>query len=280
MHKAAADGLIDMSELSEASRRAQEMGDFSDSNRIETPQEMDVPLERSGPGGNSISMTPGQSHMVNALVEGGMSEQAAVAITSVSQKESGGDHTQTENSYVNTGNIPKRKNQQGEEVHIFSALKSVTEEEDKQRAKGEEEFDNWFWEKVYGKDSRKGKQLGNDEPGDGQKFRGRGMIQLTGKTNYSNASQDIYGDNRLLKNPDLILEDPKVAGQVAAWFISKSNKLKNIEYLSSEEISADQARALADEAYAIVAGGVGVDTLPDRLLYPENIKKQRDWLKL
>ena len=75
-------------------------------------------------------------------------------------------------------------------------------------------------EMMYGKDTKIGLQMGNNEPGDGFKYRGRGFIQLTGKSNYSAASKAIYGDDRLVKNPDLV-NDPAVAAEVSAWFMKK-----------------------------------------------------------
>ena len=75
-------------------------------------------------------------------------------------------------------------------------------------------------EMMYGKDTKMGQQMGNNEPGDGFKYRGRGFIQLTGKGNYSAASKAIYGDDRLVKNPDLV-NDPAVAAEVSAWYMKK-----------------------------------------------------------
>lgn len=60
-------------------------------------------------------------------------------------------------------------------------------------------------------------KLGNTQPGDGYRFRGRGFIQLTGRNNYKKASYEIYGDDRLLKNPDLAAT-PECAFKIAAWF--------------------------------------------------------------
>ena len=61
------------------------------------------------------------------------------------------------------------------------------------------------------------KALGNTHPGDGWKYRGRGFIQLTGKANYKSASQSLFGDDRLVTNPDLAGE-PVVAAHVALWY--------------------------------------------------------------
>lgn len=61
----------------------------------------------------------------------------------------------------------------------------------------------------------KAQTLGNDMPGDGIKYKGRGYIQLTGKYNYGKAGEALGLD--LVKNPQLV-EKPEIAAKVAVWF--------------------------------------------------------------
>jgi putative chitinase len=56
---------------------------------------------------------------------------------------------------------------------------------------------------------------GDENSGEGWKYRGRGFIQITGKENYHRLSNDT--DLDCLKNPDLLLEEPN-AMLSALWF--------------------------------------------------------------
>ena len=66
-------------------------------------------------------------------------------------------------------------------------------------------------------------RMGNGpaESGEGWKFRGRGLKQLTGKDNYTRCGKSLGVD--LVANPDLLLE-PMAAARSAGWFW-QTNKL-------------------------------------------------------
>lgn len=49
--------------------------------------------------------------------------------------------------------------------------------------------------------------LGNTQPGDGARFKGRGIFQITGRSNYKTMSEWIYGDDRLLDTPELLEQE-------------------------------------------------------------------------
>jgi putative chitinase len=59
------------------------------------------------------------------------------------------------------------------------------------------------------------KDLGNFQVGDGKKYKGRGLIQVTGRSNYALASVAL--DLPLLENPELLAE-PEYSVQSALWF--------------------------------------------------------------
>jgi predicted chitinase len=100
-----------------------------------------------------------------------------------------------------------------------------------------------FFEAMYGMNS--GIKLGNDEPGDGYKYLGRGLNGLTGKGNYRKYGQKIGVD--LVGNPDL-LNNPKIATKVALTFLTKGKSGSSLPEFTDKE---DAASYFAD----INAGG-------------------------
>jgi putative chitinase len=59
------------------------------------------------------------------------------------------------------------------------------------------------------------KDLGNTEPGDGPRFKGRGLIQLTGRYNYEKAAE-AFGEP-FVEEPELVERFPWAAS-VSAWW--------------------------------------------------------------
>lgn len=79
------------------------------------------------------------------------------------------------------------------------------------------------------------KDLGNTEPGDGKRFKGRGLIQITGRFNYEALSAALNYD--FVKEPEK-LELPGAASLSAGWFwhLKDLNRLADID--AFEKISA------------------------------------------
>ena len=67
------------------------------------------------------------------------------------------------------------------------------------------------------------KDLGNDQPGDGFAFRGRGYVQLTGRANYTTYGNLLGLD--LVRNPDLAL-DAGTAAAILILFFKRSGASK------------------------------------------------------
>lgn len=65
------------------------------------------------------------------------------------------------------------------------------------------------------------KDLGNTQPGDGKRFKGRGYLQVTGRANYTAFAKRSGID--VLSNPDIIAKDPKVAAMASVdWWLNNS----------------------------------------------------------
>jgi putative chitinase len=95
--------------------------------------------------------------------------------------------------------------------------------------------------------------LGNQGPPDGANFRGRGFIQLTGRTNYQIHGRAIGLSDRLLTEPDLA-NDPQIAAQLLASFL-KSKELQLKEALLHNDLAG--ARKLVN------GGRHGLDRFTD-----------------
>ena len=91
--------------------------------------------------------------------------------------------------------------------------------------------------------------IGNQRPPDGELFKGRGFVQLTGRSNYQVHGNLIGLGNQLIDNPDLA-NDPAIAAQLLASFL-KSHE---------QDISTALATGNLGRARQLVnGGGNGID---------------------
>src|SRR5580658_1264320 len=84
--------------------------------------------------------------------------------------------------------------------------------------------------------------LGNQGPPDGELFKGRGFIQLTGRANYALHGNAIGMGNQLISNPDLA-NDPGIAARLLASFL-KTNEQKIRAALAADDLR--EARRLVN----------------------------------
>ena len=102
--------------------------------------------------------------------------------------------------------------------------------------------------------------LGNTpkKDGDGYKYRGRGLIQITGRANYSAYNSSSYCKGDVLRNPDLLAE-PLGAVKSSMWFWLTHNLNK---YADKDDIL---------KITKIINGGT--NGLDKRKMYLERAKK-------
>lgn len=101
--------------------------------------------------------------------------------------------------------------------------------------------------------------LGNTVKGDGSKYRGRGLIQITGRANYAACGEALGLD--LINNPEL-LEQPQHAAMSAAWFWSANGLntladqgkfVKITRRINGGLTGQDDRQALYDKALKVLA---------------------------
>jgi putative chitinase len=89
---------------------------------------------------------------------------------------------------------------------------------------GHESGDLLYTEELASGQAYEGRtDLGNTQPGDGPRFKGRGLIQLTGRANYVAYGASIGQNLTVDGNWTRIATDPALAVDVACWFWTKHN---------------------------------------------------------
>ena len=121
-------------------------------------------------------------------------------------------------------------------------------------------FDIW-----YDDDHREaGLKLGNTQPGDGSLFKGRGLLQITGRDNYKKVQDQLAKSGievDLMANPEYVLDD-KYALAVAIAFlevtpekgINKNNINELGPYKMSRLINAGEGNTAALDRWSRVTG--------------------------
>ncbi|HVG29264.1 MAG TPA: hypothetical protein VM864_06035 [Pyrinomonadaceae bacterium] len=104
-----------------------------------------------------------------------------------------------------------------------------------------------------------GKRLGNEVAGDGYLFRGRGYVQLTGRTNYQNMSAALAlgPEDELVAHPDHALH-PQVAYRIMSYGMRRgtfTGKKLN-DYINSTVCDYKNARRIINgtDRAALIAG--------------------------
>lgn len=105
------------------------------------------------------------------------------------------------------------------------------------------------------------KNLGNTKAGDGERYKGRGFIQLTGRSNYEIFGRKIGQD--LVNNPELAA-DPEIAAQIAlAYWESrgsgKAARAGDFDGVTRSINPGMKGKADRDEKYAMYLASFGID---------------------
>lgn len=108
----------------------------------------------------------------------------------------------------------------------------------------------YFTDKYDGRED-----LGNTEPGDGYRFRGRGFVQLTGRSNYQKLSAVVGID--LVEKPDLALnEDVSFLILTAGMKFGEFTGKRLEQYVSADRADYRNARRVVNglDKATLIAG--------------------------
>ena len=117
------------------------------------------------------------------------------------------------------------------------------------------------------------KNLGNTQPGDGKKYKGRGYIQLTGRANYAGFGAFMGVGNKYVDNPDLVA--PKeLGGKVVLYWFTAYGKLPKGAYAGGIAHRIDKGNKWHDCAKVTLSVNGGDNGLSKRKEAFEKYKKK------
>lgn len=208
-----------------------------------------VSAQQGKDSGVSVPKKLAEQLIIREMMKQGFTDPRAIAeMLALTNYETGGYKRTVENMKYST---PEQLMKTFKEVRSIDQAKQLI-------AMGEVGIANT----VYG--GGKGASLGNKDPGDGYLYRGRGMVQLTGRANYEKYGKELGID--LVNHPELLSNDPNVMAQVAVAFFKNSKLLRGIT---------------EDGDFGKAAAGLnGGNVLPDMqkryALYMEYLKQIQD----
>jgi predicted chitinase len=164
-------------------------------------------------------------------------------------QEAGSSYRSTEIPFKNTSNDIIRLR--------LPQLQSMSDEELNSLKQDKEAFFN----RAYG---YKGNTLGNNQPGEGWKYRGRGLTGITGKVNYQRVDDALGLKGELVKNPDLLL-DPEIDRKAAVWYY-KSAGAGNVKFDNQDDANKWAIHMAGGKSYApgTKLGNLALDDLNKR----------------
>ena len=173
---------------------------------------MNDPDERVDPGGNTIKK-------LKSTIKKVLNEDSMMAIMAMGHAPTIKGYTQIFNSKLPVYEISSP-------LRVAHFLAQV----------GHESLSLIYTEELASGEAYEGrKDLGNIKKGDGVRFKGRGLIQLTGRANYSDYGNHACLDLLKKGNEQLIAITPQYALDVALWFW-KNRKLNT--YADKDDIRA------------------------------------------